>query len=84
METRVRLLSPECRGKYHLSIQANHRADAKGEKRRIKKSRSCAWVQDIESIESIGNAAVVQSCLKKSRKEDICEKMELCTNAPKS
>ena len=38
-------------------------------------------MQDIESHESFGDATVVQSCLKKSRKGDVYEKMELCTKA---
>ena len=81
MEARVRLLSPEHRGKYDISIQENHRNEAKSEKRKFKKGRSCAWMQDIKSSKSIGDAAVVQSCLKKSRKGDVWEKMELCTKA---
>ena len=84
MEARVGLLSPEHRGKYHLSIQANHRAEAKGEKRPLKKGRSCAWMQDIESLQSIGDAAVIQSCLKKSLKGKVSEKLELCTKAGKN
>ena len=82
METRVRLLSPEHRGKQHLSIQANHRAESKGEKRPLKKGRSCAWMQDNESLKRIRGAAVIQSCVKKSLKGKVSVKLELCTNAP--
>ena len=55
VETRVRLLSPEHRGKYNLLVQANHWAEAKSEKRKFKKGRSCAWMQDIKSSKSIGD-----------------------------
>ena len=79
METRVRLLSPEDRGKYDISLQENHRNEAKSEKRKSKKGRSCVWMQYMKSLKSIGDATIVQSCLKKSRKGDVWEKMELCT-----